>query len=439
MRNRIFLVPLLLCGCSTSISYTKWDGSSAVESTALKFRLPDSTITLAVPSAPATTTPAQTKPQQPVTCPDAVTNATWGTCFNNVVAQAAPAGSGVAASPVWVATPDDSHNMWLTTTAISGTAIQGQDSIYSLVTIKYSNNVGAVITGAGAGAAAGFALGGPYGALVLGLVGGVGAVAPNFLAEKSRLASKTVPAGPPPPSPSLLADYVCANESVDIVDADPATPALQKPSISLPIMIKAADVRPLAPKAELHAVGSPKITQAACWHALPNASYMGAPLPLGGSDTKTVPVRTPQPGDGWLYRVVETDADDPAAPLPGTIKVDSYLPSSGRSDFPYPACRTVTMQVTWWQDLANAIRTPGADGKPAPSWKSFDMTIADPLYVSVAYVKKGGAINFKPDCGANVSMDPDTSSAAILNAIVTQGEANYKAEAAWQSSQKKAK
>lgn len=430
MRNRIFLVPLLLCGCSTSISYTKWDGNSAVESTALKFRLPDSTITLAVPSAST----AQAGAKQPATCPATVTNATWGSCFDNVVAQAAPAGSAVAPSPVWVATPDDSRNLWLTTTAISGTAIQGQDNIYSLVTIKYSNNVGAVVTGVGSGAAAGFALGGPYGALVLGALGGAGVIAQNaVLTGAIRLPIPSEPA----PSPSLLADYVCANEPVDIVHASATTPALQKPSISLPIVIKAANARPLAPKAELQAVDPLKSMPAACWHNLPNASYMGAPHLIGGADTTAT--RPLQNGDGWLFRVIDTDADDPTAQLPGTIAVDQYLPSSGRSDFPYPACRKVTMQVTWWRELANAIENPGKDGKPTPAVMSFDTTIADPNYVSVAYVKKGGAINFKSDCGANVSMDPDTSSGAILNALVTQGENNYKAEQTWQNSQKKAK
>ena len=63
--------------------------------------------------------------------------------------------------------------------------------------------------------------------------------------------------------------------------------------------------------------------------------------------------------------------------------------------------------------------------------------MADPAYVMRADIKKGAVINFRPDCGATVSLTPDASGAAILNATVTATEAMYKAEQSWAAAQKK--
>jgi hypothetical protein len=426
----ILLLMLELGACSTSIKYTQWRESDQVQSTALRFRLPDSTITLAIPSsstsaqsAPASSGPAAAKPAAP--CPDDVTSDTWWQCFKQVIAQAAPAASTVTPSAIWVATPDDAGHLYLTTTAISGTPIQGQDAVYSVITVKFTSNVGTAVAGGGSGAVAGFGIGGPYGAAAGFILGGIGAVA---IPAPGRFPA-------PPPPPPTLTDYICAYQAgTDQVDLSNAatTPAIQKPSIAYPIVVKVADARPLAPKSELTAVDSPRTVPAACWHTLPNATLVGLPKPVSSS-TSTTP-RAAQAGDGWLYRIIATETDDPTAQPAGTIKTADYFSGNdARQDFPYPACRKVTMQVTWWQELANAI----TQASPAPKVMTFDIVVADPNYVSLAYVKKGGAINFKADCGANVSMDPDTSGAAVLNAVVTATENIYKAEQTWAGSQKK--
>jgi hypothetical protein len=65
------------------------------------------------------------------------------------------------------------------------------------------------------------------------------------------------------------------------------------------------------------------------------------------------------------------------------------------------------------------------------------MVPADPTYVFIAHIDKGGAINFKPDCGANVSMTADNSLSGDISTIVSNVTTVYKDEQTWQSSQKK--
>jgi hypothetical protein len=95
------------------------------------------------------------------------------------------------------------------------------------------------------------------------------------------------------------------------------------------------------------------------------------------------------------------------------------------SDFPYSSCRNVVIQITWWEALQD----------PSPQTLTLNTVIADPAYVFVANLNKGGAINFKPDCGANVSMDIDNSLSADISAIVSNTTSVYKAEQTWSSSQ----
>jgi hypothetical protein len=67
---------------------------------------------------------------------------------------------------------------------------------------------------------------------------------------------------------------------------------------------------------------------------------------------------------------------------------------------------------------------------------TFDTVVADPDHVNVALVTKGGVINFKTDCGANVTANTDTGNGALLNAVVTQVQNIYKAEQSYDAAQK---
>jgi hypothetical protein len=413
LKVTVVALTLAVSGCTTSIKFSKWDPATPVQSTSLRFSLPTTAITLQppTPASPSAAPPAS----KTNSCPAGVTNATWYECFDGVTVQATPAGSGMGSKTVWVASPDDSVNLWLTTTAISGTPIQGQDTLYSTITIKFTSNVSTIVSGAASGAAAGFGVGGPYGAAAGFLLSGIAAA---------------VPQAPQAPPPLDFLNYLCPNQPVDLSDA---RTTLHKPTISFPIVIDSADAEPLAPESQLIDVDPPSKTPAGCWHAVPNATAIGVPRPVGTQAAQGM--RGAVAGDGWLYRLVARDSDPTAAPA-GAMTTDEFFNGKSRQEFPYSACRKVTMQVTWWKELEDAIA--GANGgRPQPKVVTFDTVVADPKYVAIAYVRKGGAINFKADCGATVLMDADTSGGAILNSLVTAAQNIYKAEQTWASGQKK--
>jgi hypothetical protein len=293
----LLLVLLILSGCTTSIKYEAWTPKTEVQSTALKFVLQDSTITLQAPNTPANPPLAggAGATASKKACPDDVTAAEWSTtwweCFNQVAALASPAASDLTGGTPWVATPDDSSHLWLTTTAISGTAITGQDGLYSVVTVKFTSNVGTVITAAGTGAAGGFGFGGPYGATAGGLLGAISVV------KQAEAVAHGVAA-----PPASYMDFVCPADKTNL-DLSNAATTLQTPTISFPVTIKAADARPLAPKTELTTATQPAgpATVADCWHTLPNSTSPAMPRPLGMA---TGTSRAAVPGDGWLYRLV---------------------------------------------------------------------------------------------------------------------------------------
>jgi len=320
--------------------------------------------------------------------------------------------------------PDDSSHLYFSTTTISGVTWPGKDTLYSQVTIKYTNNTGTIIAGAATGAVTGFGIAGPYGAAAGFVFGGAGAA----------FVPKSVKKDKPKPPPLKFEDYICNNEPVNIAKAQTKTLI---PHLYLPLTINAANARPLAQKQELVL---PAETPSACWHTFPNTRYLGVVSPQLAGATNTAPkTRDPVDGDGWLYRLVAADGDDPTKPPKGAIPTDDYFStSSARQDFPYSACRNVILQVTWWKDLADAIGQVNGHAPPSPPRVvTFKTVVADPAYVYEAKVKKGGVINFKADCGANVSLTADTSNAATINAIITATQNIYKAEQTWENSQKK--
>lgn len=341
------------------------------------------------------------------------------------MAQASPAASDLASGKVYVASPDTSSSFGFSSTAISGTPITGQDALYSVVTVNYTNNTASVITAAGTGAAAGFGIGGPYGAAAGFLLSAAQAAAgdTNFLSLRSTPQPTTQV-----PKPDVLGPYICQNESVSLANADIAV-GTKTPSAFFPVTISVpATSLPLAPKSQLTAVDLPSTIKSACWHVLPNGGLLGSAQEIDQA-ASTAPRTKLSAGDGWLYRVVENDGTDPSSAPAGTIPVQNYFNGKSRQDFPYSSCRSATLQITWWQELANAVSA--SPTKPKPRILPFQVNIADPNYVSPALLTKGGAINFKPDCGANVSSTPDNSTSGILNASVTAAESIYKAEQTW--------
>jgi hypothetical protein len=438
----------------------------SVESTALRFTLEDSTVTLALASqlkpsggtqgqqvlqqqpaagddkskargaaAPAVR-PAATQSPAPgssqtvlVTCTDDA----WTSCFNGAAPSALMAPPPTAGSSkrepdlgkVYVGAPHDSSNLWLTTTSLQGTAVTGQDTIYSQVTVKYTSNAATVISAAGTGAVAGFGIAGPAGAAVFGIGGAIASLVPA-----------AAPGGLPVPAPPLkdIEPYLCQgqpnyNEPVDLSNL--MSDGALTPTLNLPVTISGADARPFAGSSQLNRVDLPNGTNNACWHALPNASALtsGAVRVLDGS-TPSNRSRTPTNGDGWLYRMVEEQDQ-----LPNALSATSYMADDTvKPEFPYSACRKVMVQVTWWRTLSQAIGTATAGNAPSPTVINFETTVADPNLVTVARVRKGGVINFKTDCGANATANTDTGTGAIINAAITDVQNIYKSEQSYDSS-----
>jgi hypothetical protein len=429
-----------LCGCTTNIEYSQASSTDALTAGSLLFQLQDSMITL------NRRFPSRSSDAPQSNCPKGrLGDEDWLRCLQGTTAaavmspveQAAHTGKDASWQRIYLAKPDNGFFV-PTTTTLAGSPVAGQDYLYDLVTIKYTNNVGTIITGAGTGAVAGFGIGGPPGAVAGALTGAILA--------NPNLHPNSVPGGKSPSKKQLhlsLDHFVCPADrvAVDLVASAKAT--LKRPlppALSLPVVIKAGDARPYG-NHEAVRYNKNKGNHAGCWHMLPNAIQSGviraaaAGTPSaqdaglkGGAEPK------PAPGDGWLYRIVARD------PIPaGTETADAYFASSKvRHSFPYSFCRQVDLQVTWWKELSNAIHDTnlskeglGKGGKLSvqPGIVTFSqLLVAEPDYVSIADVTKGAAINFRLDCGATISADVDGSNAGVINAAVTQFENFYSAE-----------
>lgn len=410
-------VSLLMGGCTTAIRYQRWNNTDPLPAGALRFTLPESTITLTRPGVAAVIPPSQTD-----NCPATATAADWGGCFNYVAASAsiAPPAVQPGTDPVvYLAVPDDRANHHLSTTTITGAPVAGTDALYTSVTVGYADNSAKVIASAASGASTGFGIAGPFGAAAGLALGGLQAVASVGGAAQGE-------AEPPRPA---LTDYLCKDVDVDLKAADASLP---KPYLTLPVTIAPATARPFA---SADVVQSFAFAPSLCWHALPNATQVGV-VRLSAADAPfffgPAPARKPVKGDGWLYRIVS--ATDPSAAPPGATSAAAYFAAKGpHHDFPYSACRKVVVQVTWWKELAEAVDrvSPGAD--PKPRVVSFRTVVADPDFVNVADVRKGGVITFKPDCGAYVAAAVDTSAGADITAAVNAAQTILAAEQAWKA------
>ena len=366
---------------------------------------------------------AAASPQPEVNnCPKAATSGEWGPCFDYVAASAtlAPSVPPSGAPAVYLAVPADASHFHLTSTTLTGTPVAGQDALYSSITVGYADNTSKIIAGAGTGASTGFGIAGPYGAAVGFVLGGFAA---------TRVGAYP---GEVEPKRPTLQDYLCKDVDVDFGRAGAV---LAQPFVSLPVTLRPDAGRPFASTAQVQGTD---YVPALCWHALPNAAEIGrvrlAPVNAMPFDLEHPGLHAAAQGDGWLYRFVE--AGDPNAPPPGAVTAADYFRAAGpRHDFPYSACRKVALQITWWEELAAAVDriSPGED--PKPRAVSFGTVVADPAFVNVADVRKGGVITFKPDCGAYVSQSVDTSYGASINAAVSATQTIVAAEQAWKSGQ----
>lgn len=448
---------IILAGCSTSIRYAPWSETDPpLQATSLKFALQDSSVIFAMggkPEAdPATAGAHVLGAEKP--CKEAA----WWECFNNVTPTAimslpivkkrriyyvkpseaqskdskmlfTPQDSEQPEGPkMYVALPSDARHLYLSSTSISGIPVAGQDGLYTQINIKYTNNTGALLSGAGAGAGVGASFG-PPGVIFGSLAGLVGAV-PGPLVQAGGPQPAPAPAAPPPRKGRSIEDYLCESSKFDFSSAQNLAPSLY-----VPLTISAAEARPFASNSS---VEMKKDEPSSCWHVLPNSKYVSQSFPV--TDPSQPPLaqsRALKKGDGWLYRFIATE--DLSKMPPGAHEsAESYFdPSKGsRQDFPISSCRGVVIQVLWWKELAKAIADAdknGTEAKPVPNAIIFDSVAADPEWVTVVPMKHGGVINFKKSCGANISLTPDYSNNAFINSAMSAAQ---KIQAAQEASKK---
>lgn len=277
----------------------------------------------------------------------------------------------------YIAIPAD-RSPW-SRTGLAATTVDGDNDIIKTVTVSFNDKTKQAIANAGTGAAAGFGIAGPYGA-----VGGA-IIALAASTEKSR-------------APNIK-EIICKSD--DVKDEDNLTQP-DKIKLTLPVVIDLGDAMKVDDNKK------------DCWHLLPDN-----PLIKDNSQKKN------QKGNGWLYRVVLGEepfgAQSPSEYFPKGNKSEAQT----RHDFPFTACQKAELQLVWWQTVE--------DGK-ITQYASFPITVANPNYIQVVPLPRAGTITLGTVCGANVSYttysgpsaadDVDAAITAIKNVKAAQDAYN---------------
>jgi hypothetical protein len=419
------LMAFITTACSSTLGYMKNSGDPASPgdkefvfslrtSSILISKLEKTPNNSAQPAPKKGDTPnnsAQPAGQSPPanTCPDPkdgkevpTGDAVLSECLLDVSAQAAAARDK---SAFYVARPG------FGTTVTSTTAVDTDPFMIKSITLNYKNPAIGIVTSAGAGAAAGFGVGGPMGAVIGGLLGGGGAAA--------------AAGAPPKVEIEWVEKNICKEDwqtGEARFDALKGASKQAPPQLFLPVAIDYKNEDSLS----------------LCWHPLPNRS---------GEAVKAAMVNPegPSPLSGWFYRIVEgkhdTEFDNGNLPpvLPANLK-DLHAPFQTREEyfsyfnrtnqqetFPVSACRSVEVQVTWWEMLNTKEDSVKHYGYP--------MTVADFDYVQAVRLPKNGAVYLLPVCGGYSSSTQSSSSVGdVIDAIVKQVQA---VKAAQTSNEKK--
>lgn len=298
------------------------------------------------------------------------------------------------------------------TTVTSTTAVDADPFMIKSITLNYKNPAIGIVTSAGAGAAAGFGVGGPMGAVVFGLFEAGGAViaaagaAPVKGKEPVEWAKKNVCKEDWQTDVARFAKLKSASE--------------QPPQLFLPIVIDYKNGSSLSP----------------CWHPLPNSS---------GEAVKAAMLnpKDPPPLSGWFYHIVEgkSTSESNNSNLPPVLPTDLgklYAPFQTREEyfsnteqqetFPVSACRSVEVQITWWEML-------NTNGNQVRYYK-YPVTVADFNYVQAVHLPKNGSVYLLPVCGGYASSTQSSSSIGdVIDAIVKQVQAVKDAQTKYEKSQ----
>lgn len=427
----------LLAGCGTpEVKYKLASDGESLPNGSIRFDLRTTNIALtksgAQPSGSTTQTGSKTSrgistTQSPTTkvddnCPNPIPQGLepWLACLQGV---SAPASIEKFGKQTYVAIPNNDV-LHLQTTQLSATPVDNDELLIKQVTVVFKDNTKSTITATGEGAVAGFALG-PYGALAGAFIGFTGAVV-------------TTEAVSPPFPYASVDDLICRDESDDSLGAGPSFQdksfATLKPKLALPVVIDFERAKPRpGPDSD-------------CWHMLPNNTQLWSGKLLVPTPAKIH--RAPMPGDGWLYRIL------PGDPPKNTVSRDKYFAfrtdgyTEVKGDFPYSACQAITLEVTWWKELDNALsgakklyengQVTGSQIVVTPIRMSYAVTIANPDYIGAVNLPRSGTINLGSVCGAYASLSASSSSVLTddFDALVKEYGNIKKAQSDWATSQK---
>ena len=318
-------------------------------------------------------------------------------------------------SEFYVATPE-----WGTT--LTSTAVDADPLMVKSITVNYKNPTVGIVTSAGAGAATGFGIGGPWGAAIGGLLAGVGAaISASMRAEEWKYENDVCQEDIQSLKPEEFKGLV---SNLKAVNVDP-------PQLFLPIALDYKTSK----------------NETKCWHPLPNLSDKALDAVINNR------IGLP-PLSGWFYRIVAVDPKSDSSKLPPILPTAlPHLENSQKTDppfqyrikyfeqerekylgvfnianyqetFPVSACRSVELQITWWEMLK--YRKPNDEAKHY----KYPMMVANSEYVQAIRLPKNGTVNLLPVCGGYASPTQSSSSLGeVIDAVVKQAQAVKEAQA----------
>ncbi len=332
----------------------------------------------------------------------------WATCLKGLHAQPAAAQSRDTA---YLMIPASG---WPSQTAFSATSVTDRPLMVKSVSVRYDDGVVTTINSVGSSAAEGFGIAGVPGAVAGGIVG--------LFRDRTPLTAVSAAA---PPLPNRGAVAPADRWTLHLCEADrerwrPEDAATQPLALRLPIAI----ATPAFPSPSNSA--GPDATT--CWHRLVNEAPADPPI-VDGSGPHPV---------GWLYRIVPAPASatdrtddrglpEDAVPARDYFAIDPEHPDDRRtakkSSFPVPACRSVRLELAWWQVLQSAYT---ASERPARIPRAqYPLQVADPDFVEPRPLPKAGVIALLDVCGGYTAPASATvaSSGQVIDAVVQQSEA----------------
>lgn len=295
-------------------------------------------------------------------------------------------------------------------TTLKSTAVDDDPLMVKKIEVDYKNPMTGAVSSAGAGAVAGFGMGGPWGAAIGGLLGGVAQAVSREPIKKEEWVEKTV----------------CTEDRKD--ENYPRFGKLKPadnnnaPQLFLPVALSYENSR----------------SETECWHPLPNRSHEVQESEMEGTS------QSPTSLSGWFYRIVPVDPKLSKINLPPVLpkvlpknpalpfqKREEYFGIAGNQEtFPISACRSVEVQITWWELLKKT-------DTEVKHYK-YPTMVANSEYVQAVRLPQNGTVYLLPVCGGYASPTQSSSSLGeLIDEIVKQASAIKEAQGKYKEAQTK--